>query len=67
MARKQKDNVEAAAYVHDEVKRLNNPEAGNIDRVPKVAERRKTYNCDPREANLFGAAKLALRWRSSPL
>ncbi len=62
MARKQKDQVEAAAYLHDEAKRLNNPEAGNIDRVPKVAERKKVYNWDPREApQLVWSGKAGLK------
>lgn len=50
MARKAKGEVEAAAYHYDEPKRLNNPEAGNLDLVPKAKDAKKVYNWDPREA-----------------
>jgi adenine-specific DNA-methyltransferase len=61
MARKDKAEIEAVAYTHPEAKRANNPEAGNLDVLPKVREQKKKYNWDPREApQLVWAGKAGL-------
>ena len=62
MRKAKSTGVDAKAYVHDEATRLNNPEAGNLDRVPKVKDQQKTYCWDPRESpQLIWAGKAGVK------
>jgi len=71
MARKSKDDVAAKAYNHPEATRKNNPEAGNLDLVPKGRETKKTFSWDPREspqliwANKAGITKVEVQEQAS--
>ena len=62
MPKPSKSTPRAQAYTHDDAKRLNIPEAGQVDYIPKVKERAKDYCWDPRESpQLVWAGKAGLK------